>query len=404
MKPIYIAAYHQSPFGKLGDVSVPDIIARAVSSVCDDAQIDPADIDVGAVAAACNFTLNRQGLLAGLMAMVPGLAGKPIEAVENACASGGQAVLSVINKLLAGDGSVGIAVGYEKMRDAAGKADGKLIGEVLGFFSHPADREGKVFVFPHLFAEVMAAYIAEHGATARDLATIAVTEYANAKHNPFAQMRNVDLTLDVAERLEGINRCIVEGLPLKTYDCSQITDGYASMIVATDEGLAKLGIAPGRVRAHCGMGTGHRPAAEGQPRRAAARRRLSRDAARLRPGRHHAQRGQRRRGPRLLHRHGGDWHRGHRQGRGRPGGEVLGRRQGRGRRRVRDQLVGRAHRQGPSDWRHRGRDDRMGRLAVARQGPGAAAGQGPARGRHLQHRWPHLRVGLHGVDAVALSP
>ena len=242
MTPIYIAAYHQSPFGKLGDLSVPDIVARAVSSVCDEARVDPSLIDVGAIAAACNFTLNRQGLLAGLMAMVPGLAGKPMEAVENACASGGQAVLSVVNKLLAGDGEVGIAVGYEKMRDAAGKADGKLVGEVLGYFSHPDEREGKVFVFPHLFAEVMAAYIAEHGATARDLASIAVTEYANAKHNPFAQMRNVDLTLDVAEKLEGINRCIVEGLPLKTYDCSQITDGYASMILATAEGLAKLGI------------------------------------------------------------------------------------------------------------------------------------------------------------------
>jgi acetyl-CoA C-acetyltransferase len=34
----------------------------------------------------------------------------------------------------------------------------------------------------------------------------------------------------------------VDGLPLKTYDCSQITDGYASLILATEEGLAKLGV------------------------------------------------------------------------------------------------------------------------------------------------------------------
>ena len=30
MKPIYIAAYHQSKFGKLFDMTVPDIIAAAV--------------------------------------------------------------------------------------------------------------------------------------------------------------------------------------------------------------------------------------------------------------------------------------------------------------------------------------------------------------------------------------
>ena len=43
--------------------------------------------------------------------------------------------------------------------------------------------------------------------------------------------------------IEGINRYIVDGLPLKTYDCSQISDGYAGIIVATEEGLAKLGVA-----------------------------------------------------------------------------------------------------------------------------------------------------------------
>jgi len=244
MKPVYVAAYHQSPFGKLFDISVPQIVERAALGVCGEIGIDASAIDVGSIAAACNISLNEQGLLAGLLASVPGLEGKPIEAVENACASGGQAVLSVIQKLQIGLGEVGIAVGYEKMRDALGKVDGKLVGKVLGYFSHPDDRAGKVFVFPHLFAEVMAAYIQAHGATARDLATIAVAEYRNARFNPFAQMREVDLTLDVAEKLEGINRCIVDGLPLKTYDCSQITDGYAAMIVATAEGLARLGLKP----------------------------------------------------------------------------------------------------------------------------------------------------------------
>ncbi len=43
-------------------------------------------------------------------------------------------------------------------------------------------------------------------------------------------------------RIEGINRYVVEGLPLKTYDCSQITDGYAALILATETGLEKLGL------------------------------------------------------------------------------------------------------------------------------------------------------------------
>ena len=242
MKPVYIAAYHQSKFGKLLDLTVPQIVEQSIRGACGEIGVLPEALDVGSIGAACNFSLNEQGLLAGLMAMVPGLEGKPLEAVENACASGGQAVLSVIQKLQLGLGDTGIAMGYEKMRDAEGKMDGKLIGKVLGYFSHPDERAGKQFVFPHIFAEVMSCYMKVHGVTEEDLAEIAVQEYANANQNPYAQMQKAQVSLEQVMKIEGINRYVVEGLPLKTYDCSQITDGHAALILATEEGLAKLGV------------------------------------------------------------------------------------------------------------------------------------------------------------------
>lgn len=242
MKRIFIAAYHQSKFGKLPEVTVPQMVERSIDGACRDIGVEASALDVASIGAACNFSLNEQGLLSGLVAMMPGMESKPIEAVENACATGGQAVLSVIQKLQLGWGDTGIAVGFEKMRDDAGKVDGKLIGKVLGYFSHPEERVGKTYVFPHLFAEVMRDYMAAHGVTEEDLASIAVQEYANASHNPCAQMQGIRLTVDDAVAIGGINRYVVEGLPLKTYDCSQITDGYAALIVATEEGLAKLGL------------------------------------------------------------------------------------------------------------------------------------------------------------------
>ena len=241
-QPVYIAAFNQSKFGKLLDMTVPQILSNAVTGVCQEIKVEPSVIDTGSVGSACNFTLNQQGLLSGLVAAVPGLEGKPIESVENACASGGQAVLSVIYKLLGGVGDVGVAIGYEKMRDREGKMDGKLIGEVLGYYSHPDERPGKTFIFPHLFAEIMQCYMQVYGVTESDLAQIAVNEYGNAKYNPWAQMNKVQITLDQATKIEGINRYVVDGLPLKTYDCSQITDGYAALILATERGLEKLGV------------------------------------------------------------------------------------------------------------------------------------------------------------------
>ena len=242
MKPIYIAAYHQSKFGKLLTLTQEQMIFDAVTGVCAEIGITPELIDSGSIAAACNFSLHQQGLMAGLLAGVPGMAAKPIEAVENACASGGQAVLSGILKLQAGMGETAIAVGIEKMRDNDGRADGKRVGEALGYFSDPDEREGKTFVFPHIFAEIMQQYMQRWSVSEAELAAIAVQEYANAPHNPYAQMQKVELSREQAITIGGNNRYLIEGLPLKTYDCSQITDGYAALILATEEGLTRLGV------------------------------------------------------------------------------------------------------------------------------------------------------------------
>jgi len=242
MKRIYIAAYHQSKFGKLLNMTVPEIAKNAIANVCSEINADPALLDVGTVGAACNISLNDQGLVSGLVASVPGLSGKPIESVENACASGGQAILATILKLQAGWGDTGFAMGYEKMRDADGKMDGKKVGSALGVFSHPEERVGKTYIFPHLFAEIQAAYMAKYGVSEYELASIAAQEYANGNLNPLAQMTKVRVSREEAATVGERNRYIIDGLPLKTYECSQITDGYATLILATEEGLRKLGV------------------------------------------------------------------------------------------------------------------------------------------------------------------
>ena len=81
-------------------------------------------------------------------------------------------------------------------------------------------------------------------------------------------MNKVQITLEQAMKIEGINRYVVDGLPLKTYDCSQITDGYASLILATEQGLRKLGVPEIGVRRGRGLRPGHRSAAEGRPQHA----------------------------------------------------------------------------------------------------------------------------------------
>lgn len=241
-KRIFVIGYHQSPFGKLGAISLPGIVHEAVTGAAGDAGIPVEAIDVASVAGLLTALLQDQTLLAGLVAAVPGMAGKPIDCAEIACASGGQAILNVVQRLLLGEGDVGLAVGVEKMRDDDGKMDGKLIGKVLGTASHPDDRPGKVFVFPHIFAEVMDAYMKHWGATEEELAHVAAGMYAHANHNPLAQMQKVQMTVEKVMTIDGPNRYLAEGLPMKTFECSQVSDGFAGIVLATEAGLARLGL------------------------------------------------------------------------------------------------------------------------------------------------------------------
>jgi acetyl-CoA acetyltransferase len=241
-KRIFVAGYHQSRFGKLGAVSIADIVHKALSELSAETRIPLEAVDTASIGGLLTTVLGNQTLLAGLVASERGLEGKPIEAVENACATGGQAILSVVQKLLLGMGEVGIALGIEKMRDDEGRADGAAIGKALGTASHPDDRPGKTFVFPHIFAEVMDQYMKAWDVTERDLAHVAATHYAHAQSNPWAQMKGVEMTVDKVMTVAGPNKYLAEGLPLKTFECSQISDGYASLVLATETGLRRLGM------------------------------------------------------------------------------------------------------------------------------------------------------------------
>ncbi|MFZ3376705.1 MAG: hypothetical protein WA183_14235, partial [Chthoniobacterales bacterium] len=63
--------------------------------------------------------------------------------------------------------------------------------------------------------------------------------YAHAKLNPLAQMRDAALTLDCASQVSDKNPSVAP--PLKVSDCSQITDGAASVVLVSGRYLDKIG-------------------------------------------------------------------------------------------------------------------------------------------------------------------
>lgn len=239
MNKIFLTKYAQSPFGKLGNYPLETMIRDAGSRDLED--IDRGLIDHIAIAGLLTPTLNDQLLIAGLVAMDPVYRNKSIKGVANACDSGGLAVLDCAVMILAGQAHVGLAIGVEKMHPLEGKLDSKKVGIALGAAAHPQDLFPP-FTFPHCFAVIMDRYMKAYGYSEEEFAVIPPIFYENASYNPLAHMHKTKEPVTREAVLNSYRLFEDPPLPLKLFECSQISDGWARILVCDEEGLARLGI------------------------------------------------------------------------------------------------------------------------------------------------------------------
>jgi acetyl-CoA acyltransferase len=118
--------------------------------------------------------------------------------------------------------------------------------DYLARASHYAtERSIDDFTFPALLTRRTRAYKETYGLTDHDLAHFAVKAYANANRNPLAHMHTVKMTLEQAATASDKNPNFLKNPELKPHlkmsDCSQVSDGAAAIIIASEEGLHKLG-------------------------------------------------------------------------------------------------------------------------------------------------------------------
>jgi acetyl-CoA C-acetyltransferase len=239
VKKIYLAKYAQSSFGKLGNYTVEQMLLDAGAQGLED--IDRGAIDHIAVAGLLAPLLSDQSLIAGLVAMDPTYTGKSIKGVANACDSGGLAVLDCAAQVLSGQANVALALGEEKMHPLEGKLDSKKVGTALGTAAHQSDLFPP-FTFPYSFARIMDRYMKAYDWTEEQFAQIPPIFYENASHNPLAHMHKTKAPVTPQAVLESYRLFEDPKLPLKLYECSQISDGWARILVCDEEGLKKLGI------------------------------------------------------------------------------------------------------------------------------------------------------------------
>ncbi len=208
-----------------------DLTAEVVANTLATASVDAADIEVVHVANAFGEMFARQGHLGAMPASVnDGLWDTPASRHEAACASGSVATLAAISDLRSGAYRTALVVGVELEKTVPGDTAAQHLGAAAW-----TDHEGTEakFMWPYMFDQVANEYDRRYGLDDSHLRAIAQLNFANARANPNAQTR--DWTVPDPLGADEANPPI-EGR-LRRFDCSQMTDGGAGIVLVTDDYL-----------------------------------------------------------------------------------------------------------------------------------------------------------------------
>lgn len=229
---VWILGGYQSDFARNLDregVDFAALTAEVVEATLTAAHTDAAAIGVVHVANAFGELFARQGHLGAMPATVcDGLWDTPATRHEAACASGSVATLAAIADLRSGAYDSALVIGVELEKTVPGDTATAILGTAAWTGHEGADAK---YMWPHMFDTVAAVYDRRYGIDDAHLRAIAARNLANARTNPNAQTRSwafpEPLTAD------DVSNPPVEGR-LRRFDCSQITDGGAGIVLVTD--------------------------------------------------------------------------------------------------------------------------------------------------------------------------
>jgi acetyl-CoA C-acetyltransferase len=200
-------------FGELWDKGPSDLIVEAVSEAYADAGVESKDIE----AAWAGTIFSGMG---GRSASEPlKLQYLPVTRVENACASGHEALRGASYAVAAGIHDVCLAVGFEKLKDEGTSGIPGMENRTNTHFQSSG---------PGMFAIMATRYFNRYGLSPEEgktmLAKISIKSHHNGSLNPKAQYRR-EITLE-----QVLNAPMI-AWPLGLFDCCGVSDGAAAAII-----------------------------------------------------------------------------------------------------------------------------------------------------------------------------
>jgi len=224
LRPVYVVGIGWHRYQEMSSTTYVTLGLQAVRQALDDAGIAWPEVESSYVGTALLGMACGRPMLRHL-----GASGNSIVHIENASASGSTAFRHACIEVASGISDVALAVGVDK------PAKSERGERQAGISQLAADA---IVPFTH-FALLTNGYMNAHGVAIEDIARVAVKNHGNGAKNPNAHRQRAR-TLD--EVMSGRR---VSG-DLTTLQCCPVGEGAAAVIVASEEGIRRLGIDPKR--------------------------------------------------------------------------------------------------------------------------------------------------------------
>jgi acetyl-CoA C-acetyltransferase len=241
MRRVAIVGAGMTAFGEHFNLGIKELVPMAVSEMA--ASVDRG-LDRDAIEAVWFGELaTTDGFPSGILADSCGLLNIPVTRVENACATGQDALRNAVFGVASGHVDVALVVGADKVRETSARA---TFWDWMGMTRDMAWDYPLGLVAPANFALHVRRYLHESPATREHLAMIAVKNHKHAVTNPKAQLRH-EITVD-----QVLSAPMVVD-PFGLYDCTPQSDGAAALLVVGEEVVNRFTARPVWVR---GFGLG----------------------------------------------------------------------------------------------------------------------------------------------------
>ena len=224
LRPVYVVGIGWHRYQEMSGTTYVTLGLQAVRQALDDAGVVWPEVESSYVGTALLGMACGRPMLRHL-----GASGNSIVHIENASASGSTAFRHACIEVASGISDVALAVGVDKPakieRGERQAGIPQLAADAIVPFTH--------------FALLTNGYMNAHGVAIEDIARVAVKNHGNGAKNPNAHRQRAR-TLD--EVMSGRR---VSG-DLTTLQCCPVGEGAAAVIVASEEGIRRLGIDPKR--------------------------------------------------------------------------------------------------------------------------------------------------------------